>query len=131
VKDQEFEKPIREQKATPEVPEGVDMSDPIEVGENIFGDISLVNSEEDLLNLTVRRIMELDEGDPIFVRIIMDLASKSKTKWHSKGDDVYLIKAYVKDNPAVFTYFPDLQKLRLDIKRKKQSKIRKLRRKRK
>lgn len=114
------------------VPEGVDTSDPIEIPEEAqaISDISMVRTEEDLINLTVQRILDLDENDPVYDEILEGLASKARLGWYEKGD-FEVFKIYIRKYPLqVFKHFDDLRELRIEIKRNKMKKARRRRSKR-
>lgn len=106
-------------------PEGVDLSEPIEVPEGAqISDINLVKTEEDLINLTVQRILELDDEDPIYDSILEGIASKAKLSWYNRGD-YEVFKLYIRKYPAsVFKHFEDLRELRVQLKRDKLKKNR-------
>ncbi|RKZ94980.1 MAG: hypothetical protein DRQ40_04675 [Gammaproteobacteria bacterium] len=107
------------------VPEGVDLSEPIK--EIDLEDLSLITSTEDLLNITVQRIVNLDEDDPIYTAIAADLVEKAKHKWYKKGD-YEIFKLYVRNYPGqVYKHFEDLRELRLDLLRKRRKKLRRKR----
>lgn len=110
------------------VPEGVDLSDAIEIPEGAeIADISLVKTEEDLVNLTVQRILDLDEDSPVYADIIEGIASSAKLSWYNRGD-YEVFKLYIRKNPSrIFKHFEDLRELRVQIKKDKLKRARRRR----
>lgn len=111
-----------------QVPEGVDLSEPVTIPEGVdIKDISLVTTEEDLLNLTVQRIVDLDENDPIYEEISSALISKAKPKWYKKGD-FEVFKIFIREYPGlVYKHFDDLRELKVSLVRDKMKRQRRRR----
>ena len=113
------------------VPEGVDLSEPIDVEERVEMPVmpAVISNDTDLITVLTGRLIELPETDPFYDIFIDDLSSQATIKWYKKGD-FEMIRTYVQKNMGkVLSRFPDLAETRVKLAKTKMKKGKALRRK--
>lgn len=113
------------------IPDGVDLSEPIDIVEQVDIPImpAIITSDEELITVLTSRLIEMPDTDPFYDTFIDDLSNQATIKWYKKGD-FEMVRTYVQRNIGkIITRFPDLQELRVSLAKAKLKKGRKQRRK--